>query len=402
MIGERIRQARLAAGMSQDDVVEELARLGCEITKAAISKYENNKSEPKQRVVVALSRALGVKPSYFFEESTVEIEWLAFRKQASFPKRRQEEVKAFAKDVVEGQAWLQATLYPREQATFPKPRRATAPKDAEKAAARLREEWGLDDSPIDSLIEMVEDHGGFVVGFTNPGVKFDGLSGRLDERPVVIVNLNNAVDRRRYNVAHELGHLQMDCRDLSAKEEERLAHRFAAALLVPEGVARRELGARRRNLSIEELGVLKLKYGLSMQAWIRRALDLEIISEKACKGLCIDFSRRGWRKQEPVDFEGHEVPFRLVQMTLRALSEGVITPDQAERLCQGAARDPVGLMQRVGEQKRSPRELLRMPMERRRRILQTAAAKAESEYRRNRDLTDYEAHGEEDFHDYES
>ena len=57
MIGDRIRQARLAAGMTQDDVVTRLAEAGHPITKAALSKYEKKKSEPKQALLLLLARA---------------------------------------------------------------------------------------------------------------------------------------------------------------------------------------------------------------------------------------------------------------------------------------------------------------------------------------------------------
>ena len=48
--------------------------------------------------------------------------------------------------------------------------------------------WRLDDAPIDSLVEAVEDKGGFVVEYPDTGVEFDGLSGRADGRPVIVVN----------------------------------------------------------------------------------------------------------------------------------------------------------------------------------------------------------------------
>ncbi len=43
MLAERIRQARIAAGLTQDEAV---ARLGGQITKAALSYYENGKRTP--------------------------------------------------------------------------------------------------------------------------------------------------------------------------------------------------------------------------------------------------------------------------------------------------------------------------------------------------------------------
>jgi len=402
VIGDRIRQARLAASLTQDEVVSGLAETGHGITKAALSKYENKKSEPRQVLLLALARVLGVKPAYFLAEPDLKIEWLAFRKQARLPKTRQEQIKAFACNVLEGWVWLQNTLFPNAMPSFPPRVRVTGPESAEKAAMKLRKKWKLDDSPIDSIIKTVEDKGGYVVGVSTPGIKFDGLSGRVDGRPLIVVNVDTdgTLDRRRFNVAHELGHLQMICGEMPEKEAENLAHRFAAALLVPEAVAREELGSQRRHLSLRELGVLKRKYGLSVQAWARRAKDLKIVSENEYKTLCIEISRRGWRKREPeaFDFMGDEQPTRLKQMTLRALSEEIISQDQAERICKGSTESVSTVVEKAEGARRSPRELLRLPREERARILAAAAARAEKEYRTNTDLTDFEAFEEGGLH----
>ena len=119
------------------------------------------------------------------------------------------------------------------------------------------------------------------------------------------------------------------------KAEEAVAHRFAAAFLVPAEVAMAELGSHRRTLDMVELWLLKEKYGLSMQAWIRRARELDIITDTTYKGLCVEFSRRGWRKAEPFECQGVETPMKLRQMALRAVAEGRLTPERAEALCPG-------------------------------------------------------------------
>jgi Zn-dependent peptidase ImmA (M78 family)/transcriptional regulator with XRE-family HTH domain len=399
VIADRIRQARLAAGMTQDEVVKRLAEVGHPITKAALSKYEKKKSEPKQTLLILLGRVLNVKPSYFLSEPTLTVKWLAFRKQTKLSRGKQEQIKAYVEEVVEHQAWLQATLYPRQPTTFPKPVRIQSPEDAEVASQKLRKAWALGDAPIDSLVEMVEDKGGFVVEYPESGTQFDGLSGRADGRPVIVVNPGTQVDRFRYNVAHELGHVFTVCpRQLSEKEQESVAHRFAAALLVPARVAKEELGEKRRHLDFGELGVLKQKYGLSMQAWVRRAKDLEVISDSVYKSLCIEFSSRGWRQQEPFRYQGHEKPKRLVQMVLRAVSEGIVSPDDANRMCQGCGTDPIAAVRKVGESALSPTELLRLPRAERIQILADAAPQAEKEYRANPDLTDFNAFGEDDLH----
>ena len=399
MIGDRIRQARLAAGMTQDEVVRRLAKAGHSITKAALSKYEKKKSEPKQTLLVLLGRVLNVKPSYFLSQPTLTVKWLAFRKQAKLSKSKQEQIKAYVEEVVEHQAWLQATLYPRQSAAFPQPARVRSPEDAEAASQKLRKTWKLGDAPIDSLVEMVEDNGGFVVEYREPGIQFDGLSGKADGRPVIVVNPGHHVHRCRYSVAHELGHVFTTCpRQLPEKEQESIAHRFAAALLVPATVAKEELGEKRRHLDFGELGVLKQKYGLSMQAWVRRAKDLEIIADSVYRSLCIEFSSRGWRQQEPVVYQGREKPKRLVQMVRRALSEGIVSPDDANRICQGCGTDPIAAVRKVGESALSPTELLRLPRSERLQVLADAAVQAEKEYRTDRSLTDFNAFGEDDLH----
>jgi len=341
---------------------------------------------------------LGAKPSYFLTEPVLKIEWLAFRKQTKLGKNKQEQIKAFVEDVVEKQWRLADVFYPRQRSAFPKPTVAATAQDAEGISRQLRKKWKLGDTPIDSLVEMVEDKGGFVVEFPEPGIQFDGLSGRADGRPVVVVNAESSVDRYRYNVAHELGHLMMICPKGAPKEEERRAHRFAAALLVPADVAIRELGEKRRHLSFAELGVLKEKYGLSMQAWVRRARDLEIISEGLYKSLFIEFSAKGWRKHEPYDYSGHEKPKRLVQMVLRAVAEGIIAQEDANRICRDCGADPMSGEKKIKSTVTSPSEILKLPRKQRAQILADAAARAEKEYRGNSNLTEFDAFGEDDLY----
>jgi Zn-dependent peptidase ImmA (M78 family) len=110
----------------------------------------------------------------------------------------------------------------------------------------------------------------------------------------------------------------MDISDLDERAEEKFAHGFAVAFLVTASAARRELGERRRHLDLRELAMLKQKHGLSMQAWIMRAADLEIIDEAHARTLFAEMSSRGWRRQEPVEFEGHGRPQKLRQVTIRA------------------------------------------------------------------------------------
>ncbi len=95
---------------------------------------------------------------------------------------------------------------------------------------------------------------------------------------------------------------------------------------------------------------------------------------------------------------GYEQPTRLKQMTLRALSEGIISQEQAERICKGSTKGISTVVEKHEGTRRSPRELLRLPREERAIILADFAAQVENEYRTNADLTDFEAYGEGDLY----
>ena len=268
-------------------------------------------------------------------------------------------------------------------------------EDAEAAAARLRAYWHLGEAPIESVTTAIEDAGGVVVELdvdaSGPPASFDGLSGWVaGATPVVVVATSATDDRRRFSLAHELGHLCMDIGEVAAKEAERLAHRFAAAFLVPPETARRELGYRRLRLDLRELSMLKLKHGLSMQAWVYRAADLGIIDAAHRRSLFAAFSAKGWRKEEPVRFEGRERPMRLRQLTVRAHAEGLITAAQAERICPEAVQLAGGGVRRARPAD-DARALMKLPQAERERLMAQAALQVRDEYGPDGALAGFEA-----------
>ena len=397
MIGRRIRQARIASGLTQGETVAQLAEHGVSLTKAGLSKYERGGSTAKPTVLRGLSKIFGVESAYFFEERGVRIEWLAFRKAATLSKTSQEKVKAAAESHVDAFVNLRKAMEPHRSADPVPHTKVALPEDTELAAMQLREHWKLGMQPIESVTDAIEDGGGIVVEMDGENDLFDGLSGWADNTtPVVVVSHSLTDDRRRFSLAHELGHLVMKIdSSIDEKTEERWAHRFAAAFLVPAEVARRELGERRRHLDFHELEILKQKHGLSMQAWIFRASDLGIIEQSHARTLFAEMGRRGWRRHEPVDFDGQEQPSKFKQLTVRAMAEGILSETQAERLCPGIAREsthrtpsPVASL--------DPRTLHRLPRAERERLMEQAAAMTARDYEPSGSLTGFDALGEED------
>jgi len=375
MLGERIRQARLLAGLTQDALATALTNAGYPATKAVISKYEKNKSSPSAQLLLLAASILNVPASYFTHEPTSEVNWLAFRRRSSLPAHEQEAIKAYAADIAELQIELQSLLYPDSILNLPNTVTVETAKDAEQAALRLRERWELDDNPIDNLVQTAEEHLVVVVGWRKHAGEFDGLSGWCNQQyPVTVISTVVDVDRRRFTLAHELGHLVMDTRSVPDKEAEKLAHRFAAALLVPAERAVYELGTRRTQLDWEELKILKRKYGFSLAAWIYRAKDLGIITEHHAANLYQAMGERGWRKQEPVDYVRDEMPLKLEQMAHRATAEGLISPDQIRRVYPEWTEDDVTRSGRF-----TIYDLLALPEDEQKKIMNDAFAAAAKE-----------------------
>lgn len=399
MVGERIKQARVVAGMTQDEVVAALKRHGQPLTKAGLSKYERGGSVPKALMLRALAKVFGVSAAYFVEEPEVKVTWLAFRKASTLRATEQTRIRTVAAAHVEAFVSLRHALEPDRELPHATRSRVSSPEDAEAAAQELRKSWHLGDQPIESVACAIEDAGGIVVESGDAERSFDGLSGWVKmTTPVVVVNSSAKDDRRRFSLAHELGHLFMDVGDVDSRSEEKLAHRFAASFLVPAATAKRELGVKRRRLDVRELAMLKLKHGLSMQAWVYRAADLGIIDQAHCRSIFAEFSARGWRKEEPVKFQGKEQPTRLRQLTVRAFAEGLLTSAQAERICPNVMQECAEALPSVPGCM-DARSLMKLPQDERECLMEQAAALVQSDYNPDGALTGFEALGAEDHRD---
>lgn len=166
---------------------------------------------------------------------------------------------------------------------------------ADAAAKALLAQFGVDEPPVDPG-QLAEKLGVLVV----PQQMTDDVSGMLlrrDEQKVIGVNQAHAEVRRRFTVAHELGHLllhrgrplildtqtRVNLRDtVSSKatdREEIEANRFAAALLAPESMVRREVRQAQFQTVEDLVERLADRFGMSHTAMNFRLMNLGIISD---------------------------------------------------------------------------------------------------------------------------
>ena len=360
VLGERLRQARLAAGLSLQGLAAKLDR---PISKQALSKYETGAVHPPPSRIAELAAALGLPASSMLIDDAVEIKWVAYRKLAKLSKSRQEKITAVATQRLESELKLRELFRIGEWHDLPRPINVQNLSDCEYAAAAVRMRWDLGYRPIGRLIELIEENGCAVIVWPDKW-GFDGLSGWANRTPVLVLNKAVPSDRLRLNAAHEIGHLTLKSIG-DAKQDEKFAFRFAAAFLVPAEAARDELGTHRRSLDLNELGLLKQRWGLSMQGWIRRAFELEIIGQDLYRTLNIQFRKAGWHRTEPFPYVLNESPTLFPRLVLRAAAEKMITSDEAERLYPAATQGGG----QARDQQYSLRDLARRSPEERHQIL---------------------------------
>ena len=323
-IGQRIKMARKANKMSLRNLAEK-----AEISAMAISKYERDLDIPSSGVLLRLAQALSVSIDFLFRPQTISVQLQAYRKHTALGMKEQEAVQ------MRIQEWLERYL--EVESFFPdEGRLVSLPtyvihsiEQVEDVAIELRGNWNLGLDPIENLTQLLEDQGvkvGIVSGFEH----FDASTFFADGAPVIVSKAELPGDQQRFNLGHELGHLILKVDE--ALDPESACHRFVGAFMVPAQAARFELGSSRTTLDLNEMYLLKRKYGLSMQAWIYRAKDLGIISDNSAARLFQLFRANGWHRLEPGEALTSEKPQRMERLIYRSLAEDLISRSRAQEL----------------------------------------------------------------------
>ena len=330
--GGRLRKARIYRGMT----VAELAnKINCQ--RQTVSMYENGKTKKVDYTTVeAISTVLGF-PTKFFMEENLEVATGStyFRALLTTNKRYR------AENIQKMEFLAEIYNFLQDYIRFPE---LILPDcsdcSPEEAAIKVREAWGLGDSPIDNIIHEVEQHGILVTTFSTSTDDIDAFSQMVDINgdTIYLIGYSNnktAAARVHFDIAHELGHICLhewseDVEMLERsefKERENEANRFASALLLPEKSFK--IDATRHDLRIPYYIELKKKWKVSIQAMNRRAYNLGIISADEYKSMIRVLQRRGMRKEEPLDDSLiTAAPSLLKTAVLMLLNEKVFTPKE--------------------------------------------------------------------------
>lgn len=321
--GLRVKQAREIKKLTQTELAAKL-----NVHQSVIAKMESDVRDWPESLIQSLAIQLGFPVSFFHQGMGPEFPLgsLLFRCRADLPANEKAKIRQLALLEYELCEKLLVGLKPIPL-HFP----AFTNIDPKEAARVTRTTLGIPpDTPIPHLINKLEKNGIFV--FAIPGVheKYDAFSLWSDSeprRPVMTINTNKPTDRMRYNCAHELGHLVLHRSPRgSLVEMEKEAHAFAAEFLMPEEAM---LSVIKQPVSLTQLAELKPRWGVAVQALVKRAYDLALMTERQYRYMFEQISKMGWRKREPAELDIKPEKPRL----LRKLTEVVFgIPPQIDKL----------------------------------------------------------------------
>jgi len=352
-IGGRLREVREARGIPASSLAEILG-----VSRQAITQYEGGTVLPGSETLHRMANTLNIPLAFLFlparQQEDIPIFYRSMAAATKYARSKAERRLSWLNDIV---SYLLdfVELPPIHFPVLDLPSNVTAITSSmiEEAAAEVRRFWNHRDGPISNLAWLLENNGAIVTRGVLDAETLDALSARLDGglRPYIFLGADKeSAARSRFDIAHELGHLVLHrsttARDVSRSEMHRLledqAHAFAGAFLLPSASFLRDLPAP----TLDACRAMKAKWGVSIKAMVYRLKALGILSDDEARAMFISYSRRGWRKHEPLDSELEpEQPRALAQAITLLVDENIVTKEQ---LIADLALSPMDIEQLAG------------------------------------------------------
>jgi Zn-dependent peptidase ImmA (M78 family)/transcriptional regulator with XRE-family HTH domain len=328
VIAERVRKLLSSHGMEQQELA---AILG--ISPSGLSRALSAQREFKTVEIALIAHALGVPVGVLLDESPSshpDIRLAARRQQDQ--SLAVEEALERAQTLISVNALLPA-VDPVPSFSWVVNSSASPWLQGEELARRVREQLSMKDGrlPADlgDLADLLENELGIDVALEPLPRGLDGLSAATGGLRLALVSTYGAAPRRRWTLAHELGHLVAgDSQQLHLDEnlfssrspDETRANAFAAAFLMPESSLRAD---KRKELTLELVTELLVKYGVSLDALAFRLHNLQLVN-----AIGRDRIRDMWpllsaqRTEAAQERQGRRFPVGLLRRALDAYVKG--------------------------------------------------------------------------------
>lgn len=324
----RLTLARWVNELTKKDLAD---RVG--VSATSITQYEAGKTLPSPAVVALLALACGVPSAYFLRAPGRRRPDFSsrsfFRSLRSTSQRERDRADALAEHIADVVDLLDTriTLPPADVPSHALS--SGTSEEVERIAGAVREHWKVPAGPIANMVRLLESRGVIVARLRSDGRKLDAFSRWFGDRPVVILWADKSDKARsRFDAAHELGHLVMhsDADPLSI-EQERQAHMFASAFLMPAGSVRRDLlGVTPTLRTWDQVLERRAHWGVSAKALLYRSRELGAMNEAAFRRAMQNYNRHEMRDR---DGSALGEPERPVLLSRAAHAAGLVADDVA-------------------------------------------------------------------------
>lgn len=327
---ERLSQVLAARRLSQAQLASLVG-----VSPATVSKWRSGSQAPEREALERLASVVNVTPEWFTRAISTRVSPPLFRSNASAHVAARAMLEArveWAQDVAF--ALSEFVDYPELNLPvrrFEEPDEIT-PDEIESAAIECRDLWRIGRTAVPDLALAIEGAGVILIREETGVAQIEGLStwSEVLRRPLVLLSADKDNGyRSRFDLAHELGHLILHRHIPRPAERERhkqlekQAHRFAGAFLLPAETFANDV---RTPVTLDDLLLLKKRWGVSVAAIVMRLRALKILDEDAAQLLFKRRSARWGAKSEPGDGDRPPERPRLLRRTIDLLVEENVMP----------------------------------------------------------------------------
>lgn len=292
---DRLQAAKAASGNMSMPMIESETRIPVE----RIRGFLNGSTTPTIEECQELADAFGVATTYLVRPSC-GVELVSYRKHSRLTKRVAYRVAIDIQTAFRNYYDIEEVVgNPLPNDILGEPYLVPSPDLTDDAIERIAIDMraalgiGQDESlpdihaALDAKVRLLP----FAMPCGVPQIRQDGCVVKSDRGDkAVAFNRNAPIDRQRFTLAHELGHLILD-----DEHDEKSANKFAAAFLMPERLVKAAFNSD----SLDALLGLKAIFGCSIAALNMRCNGLGLVNELTYKRNWVMLSYRGWSRHEP-------------------------------------------------------------------------------------------------------
>lgn len=288
-LGRRIAQAREDSGKTQAELADLVG-----LDRTAVVRLEAGSRRVSATELVAIASALERPIDWFVTESPPAV---ISRRQSPAATRLSRRLDLALENAARDVAFLieQGILPHRGRLNYAAPQSFA---DAENLARSVRREAGLQEGPIRDLQPVCERLGLLAFSFELGPDSGDAAYVEVNDLGVAVVNGATDPGRRRFSLAHELGHHVVgDAYEpeprLGASETERMLNSFAAHFLMPRSAVQNTWDEFRNQSARLAATAVAVRFRVSWTAACNQLRDLGIIGSRERDLLVEDDLRKG-------------------------------------------------------------------------------------------------------------